>query len=107
VPAGTWHVIADGVIIEPVDLTFELILRRGDRDLSLVTWQQHFDAKPNNDFTATAYEVDEPAPAIDWASGDRLVYRYTGSDSAQDAYFPAADGTSGRDTQLTLPKDPP
>ena len=26
-----------------------------------------------------------------------------GTNSAQDAYFPAADGSSGRDTQLILP----
>jgi hypothetical protein len=106
VPAGSWDVIADGVIVESVDMTFDLIQRRGTTDTVLVEWTQHFDPKPNSDFTATTYEVHETALAIDFEPGDKLVYKYAGANSAQAAYFPAADGTSGRDTQLILPVAP-
>ena len=47
-----------------------------------------------------------PAPAIDFAEGDQLVFRYTGANTtATQAYIPNGDGaiTNGRIPNITLP----
>jgi hypothetical protein len=63
-------------------------------------------SQPGRDFDAQAAEVDAQAPAIDFAPGDQLVFRYTGSsDSPADSYIPNGDGAKkqGRDPNITLP----
>jgi hypothetical protein len=109
VPAGTYHVECDGVVTSSVDMTFALLWRHasGDADTVLVTWSQHFDPSPNNDFNAQAYEVDEQAPAITFAAGDQLVFSYVGANASQaDAFIPAGGGVTegGRDPAITLPQ---
>jgi hypothetical protein len=106
VPAGSWHVVADGIIIAAVDVQFELLWRRGATDTPLASWSQHFAPKGGGDFSATAYEVDEAAPAIVFQAGDQLVFRYTGTNaSTAMAYIPNGDGVraAGRIPNLTLP----
>jgi hypothetical protein len=105
VPAGTYHVVCDAIILGSVDVTFDLIWRRGSTDMTIATWSKHFDQIPNN-FDAQAYEVDETGPAIDWKDGDQLVFRYAGaSATSAQAFIPNGDGenANGRLPNITLP----
>jgi hypothetical protein len=107
VPAGTYHCVLDSVIIQPVDVTFDLIWRRGTTDTTLASWQKHFDPLPGASYDAQAYEVDEQAQAIDFAPGDQFVFRYSAgpNTSAAEAYIPNGDGqlSKGRIPNITLP----
>ena len=105
VPAGMYHFVLDAVITAPVDVTFDLIWRRGTTDTTLAHWMEHYDPVPGN-FDAQPFEYDMPAQAIDYKSGDQLVFRYTGNNSqSQQAYIPNGDGaiTNGRIPNITLP----
>lgn len=107
VPAGTYHVIYDGIIIFPVDVTFELIHRRGSDDTILASWSQSFEPIAGGGFMAQPFEMDLEAPAIDFAPGDQFVYRYTGANSqAAMAYIPVGfpESEGGRQTNITLPR---
>ena len=107
VPAGAYHVICDNIIIRAVDVEFSLLHRRDGADTVLATWQEHFEPLPKGDYSAQAYELDVEAPAIDYKSGDELVFRYTGLGStAMMAFIPNGDGeiTRGRIPNITLPK---
>jgi hypothetical protein len=107
VPAGAYHVVYDGIIIAPVDVTFDLIHRRGSNDTLLATWTQHFEPNAGGGFMAQPFEMDVDAPAIDFAGGDQLVYRYTGAASTVNmAYIPVGfpESEGGRQTNITLPR---
>ena len=96
----------DSIIISKVDVTFELLWRRGTTDMTLATWQKHFDPLPAS-FDAQAYEVDMTAPAIDFQPGDQLVFRFSGANTtSMEAYIPNGDGAMahGRIPNITLPK---
>lgn len=108
VPAGTYKVICDAIIIRSVDVTFDLIWRKADGDVVLATWMQHFEPLGGGVFTAQAYELDVPVTTkIEAAKTDQLVFRYTGMNStAMMAFIPNGDGhiTGGRIPNITLPK---
>lgn len=106
VPAGTYHLVLDSIIIKPVDVTFDLIWRHGGSDVSLATWTQHFDPLPGASYDAQPYEVDEACGAIAYEKGDQLVFRYTGANTtSQEAYIPNGDGShaNGRIPYIQLP----
>jgi hypothetical protein len=106
VRAGKYHVVCDAIIIAPIDVTFDLILRRGAADTTLVEWTQHWERRADGTFDAQAYEVDEAAPAIAFQPGDQLVFRYAGAGTAAPASFiPNGDGATahGRIPKITLP----
>lgn len=106
VAAGTYHCIIDSIIIRPVDVTYDLIWRRGGNDMVLATWSEHFEPLPGASFDAQAYEKDVDAQAIDFEAGDKLVFRYSGSNTASsEAYIPNGDGSlaNGRIPNFTLP----
>ena len=106
VPAGTYHVECDAVIIAPVDVTFTLIWRRGTTDTTLAQWMRHWDPLPPGMFDAQPYEVDMAAPAIDYQKGDRLVFRYAAANTTSaEAFIPNGDGplSKGRIPNITLP----
>ena len=97
----------DCIIIKPVDTTFDLIWRRGTTDMPLASWTEHYEPRTDGSFDAQPFEYDETAPAIDFADGDQLVFRYTGNGSTlMDAYIPNGDGarTNGRIPNITLPQ---
>jgi hypothetical protein len=107
VKAGTYHLVLDSIIIKPVDVTFDLIWRSGLTDTSLATWTQHFDPLPGASYDAQPFEYDENCPAIDWKSGDQLVFRYSGANTmSMEAYIPNGDGSNanGRMPYIVLPK---
>ena len=106
VPAGTYHFVLDSIIIRSVDVTFDLVWRRGTTDMPLASWQKHFEPLPGS-FDAQPYEVDMTVPAIDFKAGDQLVFRFTGANtSSSEAYIPNGDGSlsHGRIPNITLPK---
>jgi hypothetical protein len=109
IPAGSTHFILDSVITASVDMTFDWIWRHanGSADTVLAEWSQHFDPLGSGDFDAQVLEYDENCAAVDYDSGDQVVFRYTGAntDSTQ-AFIPNGDGTlsHGRDPNITLPK---
>lgn len=107
VPAGTYRVIYDGIILFPVDVTFDLIHRRGAVDTMLATWSQTFEPLPNGVYRGQAFEIDQPAPAISFEDGDQLIYRYTGANSqSMMSYVPVGfpESEGGRYTQVILPR---
>jgi FtsP/CotA-like multicopper oxidase with cupredoxin domain len=107
VPAGTYVVQCDAIIIRPVDVTFDLIWRRGDSDTVLATWMEHFEPLPNGQFKAQPYEVEQAAQAIDWQAGDQFIFRYSGANTtSMMAFIPNGDGplADGRIPNIILPK---
>ena len=112
VPAGSYQLVADGIIVESVDVTFELIWRRPSRvpaDMVVATWQHHFDPLGGGNFDATPFEVSAQGAAIDYEPGmdDQLVWRYSGANSTTPmAYIPNGDGAvaNGRIPHITLPR---
>ena len=106
--AGTWTLVADGIVVYPVDVTFELIYRTaGGTDTIIGTWMKHFDPLPTG-YDAQAYEVTTDAPAFVWAQGDQLIFRYTGDNTQPNqpmAYIPNGDGAlaHGRIPYIDLP----
>ena len=107
VAAGTYKLVCDGIIIRAVDVTFDLIWRRGATDTLLATNTTHFEPLPGGEYSATPCDVDLPAAAIDFEAGDELVFRYTGANTtSSQAYIPNGDGatTDGRIPNITLPR---
>lgn len=107
IPAGTYHVIYDGIILFPVDVTFSLIHRRDGADTTLATWDQHFEPLPNGVYHAQSFEIDQVAPAVEFRAGDLFVYRYAGANSQTGmSYIPVGspDSEGGRHTQIELPR---
>jgi hypothetical protein len=99
--------VLDAVIMSSVDVKFELIWRRGSTDMPLATWTEHYDATGGGNFDAQAHEYDQVAPAIDFASGDKFVFRYSAVMAlGPEAYIPNGDGAlaRGRIPNFTLPK---
>ncbi len=106
-PAGSYHVICDSIIIRAIDVTFDLIHRRGAEDTVLATWQDHFEPLPGSVYDSQPYELDQDAPAIDFQAGDQLVFRYSGANStSEQAFIPNGDGAiaHGRIPNITLPR---
>jgi hypothetical protein len=106
VPSGQYHFVLDCIVIAGVDVTFDLMHRRGSDNVVLTTWTHHFEPLPAS-FDAQAYEIDRQAPEIDFKSGDELVFRYSAANTIQaEAWIPNGDGnlSHGRIPNITLPK---
>ena len=106
-PEGTYHLVLDAIITTSVDVTFDLIWRsETNGDTELANWAVHYDPLPNGDYSAQPFEYDEDCVAIDFQSGDQLVFRYTGANGASmESYIPDGDGSfaNGRIPNITLP----
>lgn len=107
VPAGTYRLICDAIVIRPIDVTFDLVWRHAGGDTLLATHTRHFEPLPNGVIGAQECEVELEAQAIDRAPGDQLIWRYSGANSTTSmAWIPNGDGplTGGRIPNITLPK---
>jgi hypothetical protein len=109
IPAGTYHLVLDSIIINPVDTTFELIWRHADgsADTVLTSFTEHYEPIGNGVYQAQPFEYDKDCAAVDAASGDELVFRYSAPDDAPAAsYEPDGDGkfAMGRIPNISLPK---
>ncbi len=106
-PAGEWHLAGDGIILGPVDVRFELFVRRADMtELPLVAWDKHFEPLGGGNFMAQRYDATARGPAVTWIDGDQLILRYTGTNSPFGmAYQPNGDGAGagGRIPFIDLP----
>lgn len=101
---GSWNFVMDGICLESVDVTFELLLRAGAGDTALASFVHHFD--PGELGQAQAFEHAEELAAVEAADGDQLVLRFTAGDSDLTmAWFPngEGDGAGGRIPYLDLP----
>jgi hypothetical protein len=106
VPAGTYHLVLDAVIVASCDVTFDLIWRHAGNDTVLVEWIEHYDPRGGGNFDAQPFEYDEDAPAIDTLKGDQLVFRYTANAASPlGSYVPNGDGPNshGRIPSIALP----
>ncbi len=95
------------MITSNIEVKFELIVRRGGTDTVLSTWTDQYTPTGGGNFDAQAHEYDRDAPAIDFVSGDKFVFRYsTVTATAPEAYIPNGDGVlaRGRIPNITLPK---
>lgn len=104
-PAGTYHFVLDCIVVDSVDVTFELMARNGTDNLVLATWSKHFNPLATG-YDAQAYEVDKQVPAIEFAAGDQLVFRYAAANTSDgEAWIPNGDGelSKGRIPNITLP----
>jgi hypothetical protein len=107
IPAGTWRLVADGIIIEPVDVRFEILWRSASGDVELAAFTHHFDPLPNGQYTAQAYEQTAEVDEVPAAAGDLLVFRYSGqSEELPMAYVPNGDGdrVGGRIPYIEIPQ---
>jgi hypothetical protein len=106
IPAGTWTLVADGIITASVDVTFEILWRRGATEQPIASWQQHFDPRGGGNFDAQPFEESAAGPAVEYAPGDLLVLRYDGEGTNVGmAYIPNGDGAeaAGRIPYIRLP----
>ena len=73
----------------------------------LTTFTEHYEPLPGAQYTAQPFEYDQDCPAVDFAPGDQLVFRYTASASSPLAsYEPDGDGATanGRIPHIDLPQ---
>jgi hypothetical protein len=88
--------------VETVDVHFEVVLRRGGVDSSIVAWDQHFE--PSAD--VQKIDLDATGIAVDQQPGDQIVFQYTGQSALRtNAYIPNGEGklANARDPSITLP----
>jgi len=107
IPAGTWTLVGDGIITASVDVTWDVLWRRGTVDMPIARWQRHFDPRGGTNFDAQAFEESAAGPAIQFEAGDRLILRYDGEGTSVGmAYVPNGDGAiaNGRIPFLRLPR---
>ena len=107
IPAGTWRLVGDGIIIEPVDVLFELIWRGDAGDDVLATFQTHFEPNGGGNFDAVPFEETVELEVVPAAAGDELVLRYSAMNATIGmAYIPNGDGAThnGRIPFIELPQ---
>jgi hypothetical protein len=106
-PAGTWRLVGDGIIIEPVDVRFEIIWRSDAGDQILATYDHHFEPPAGGGFDAVPYEDTRESTAVPAEPGDQLILRYTAVEAAGSiSYVPNGEGAThnGRIPFIQLPR---
>jgi hypothetical protein len=103
-PAGSWHLVGDGAILQPVDMQFDVVWRDAAGEHPIVTFTHHFDPPAGSD--AVPLDADATGAAVPAKAGDQLVLRMsTNGPAPGPAYVPNADGshTHGRIPSITHP----
>lgn len=110
VAAGTWHLILDCIIIQPVDTTFDMIWRHADgsADTVLFEFTEAYQPLGGGQYAAQKNEYDQTSTIpIDYAPGDQLVFKYAANGSSDpDTYEPNGDGPGSNMARIptfTLP----
>jgi hypothetical protein len=110
IPAGTWHLVGDGIVFSSVDVEYDVLWRHAGSDSPLVTFRHHFDPLSGaQQFDASPFEADGAGAAAAARAGDLLVLRFStvGADGgAGTVFIPNGDGAkaNGRIPSLTLPR---
>jgi hypothetical protein len=111
IAAGSWHLIGDGIVEAPCDVTYEVIWRHGSDD-PIATFTHHFDPMTGpTKFFATPLDLDAPGVAAAASAGDQLVLRVSAEVIADagaglpSVFIPNGDGSNahGRIPSLILP----
>jgi hypothetical protein len=106
IPAGNWHLVGDTIVVNSVDVTYDVLWRNGAGDHPLASFTHHFEPLPSG-FNAQPYEDNALAAAAPAKSNDQLVLRFSAQGSStQLLMIPNSDGVRamGRIPSLTLPK---
>lgn len=109
VRAGTWHLVGDGIVIDPVDITYSILWRSPAGDETLASVRHHFEPFPAGPtrYDATKFEADVEGVAAKAYDGDLLVLRFTAESAAAGMPFiPNGDGANarGRIPSIQLPR---
>ncbi|SRR6266511_5674330 len=114
IPAGRWHLVGDGIIFDPCDVQFDVLVRKGDgdggADQTLVSWSHHFDPPTGPDkYVAVPFEADGDGVAAEAVGNvDRLILRIsvTGGATGELLYIPNGDGakSGGHIPSITAPR---
>jgi len=109
IKAGSWHLVGDGIVFQPVDVTFDVLWRdAGNVDHPIVSFTHHFDPQPSG-FNAVEYEDNAPGVAAKAKGNDQLILRMSAAAGTYPdgtmLWIPNGDGANaqGRDPSLTLP----
>lgn len=104
IPAGTWHIVGDGLVYGSCDVTFDVIFRQvvsGQAvDHEIASFTHHFDPAPADagpTHLAVAYDGDAPGMAVPAGdSSSSLVLRISvqGDPGVSIDYQPNGDGPS-------------
>lgn len=106
IPAGTWRLVADCFVLGSVDMHFEIFQRKAaGGEVPIVSWDHHFvpSGTPN---VAQTYEVTGDGSRVTVATGDQLIFRYTGTNSSlPTSWYPNGEGMAfgGRIPYIDLP----
>jgi len=108
IAAGALRLAFDGIVIEPVDVSIEILWRHADGsgDTQLASFERHFDPLAGSVYRAQTWDETAMVDAVPAQGGDALVLRYTGeSASLPAAFIPNGDGSStgGRIPFIELP----
>jgi hypothetical protein len=111
IKAGSWHLVGDGIVFDPVDVQWDVLLRKADgSDTTIVSWSHHYDPPAGSDkYVAVPFEADGDGIRVD-AKGnvDSLVLRITATGGPPDTYLfiPNGDGANagGRIPNITSPQ---
>jgi len=105
-PAGTYALVCDGIILRGVDVTFELLRRRGDEDTTIGASTVRFEPRGGGNFDAVPCDLTFDAPELDFMPGDEFIFRYSATNTTAIAYVPNGDGAlfNGRIPNITLPQ---
>jgi hypothetical protein len=109
--AGTWHLVGDGIIFDPCDVSFEVLWRGADNDDHPITsFSHHFDPPAGeNKYLAVPYEADAAGVKANAVGNvDRLILRITvtAGTPGELLFIPNGDGANagGRIPSLTAPQ---
>src|SRR6185436_15629969 len=88
--------VADGIITNPVDMTFDIIWRKqAGGDTVLATFTHHFDPRGGGNFDAVPFDETTAGPAAAAQAGDSIVWRMTTAGTDQPtAFIPNGDGAN-------------
>jgi hypothetical protein len=93
IPAGDYHLIADGFLSDAPLVRFELLWRRrgSSEDMPIVTFEHQYPANP---VTFSQYEETRRGEQVPSSGGDLLVLRMSligGAPQEQAAYVPVGE----------------
>ncbi|HVK72004.1 MAG TPA: hypothetical protein VM734_01735 [Kofleriaceae bacterium] len=97
-------------MLAPIDMRFEVLWRKaaGGDDVPIVSWEHHFEPNADNPNRAQSHDFrGDGARVGPNATGDQLIFRYTGltQGTIPMAWIPNGEGerAMGRIPYLALP----